>query len=281
MKQQPVIIIGMHRSGTSLLSRILEKAGIFMGVKKEENNEALFFLKFNDWVLKQANATWDNPYCFNFINDTFISHIKRVYDKRQKSMFAIQYLGFQNYLKYREINNIDFKWGWKDPRNTFTLDIWKEIYPGAKILHIYRNPVDVAQSLKVRAEKIEKQFSYNLKKKLKEYLLKGKVGYNHSYRVLSLEGGFELWKEYVEKAFQEKSAFHVKYEDLLQNPKENMGLIFDFLKLGIQESSLEEYIKEFNSDRRYAFRKNPELVCFYKKLKNDELVQKLGYSFKV
>ena len=40
----PIIIIGMHRSGTTLLSKLLEKCGVFMGTKKEENNESIFFL---------------------------------------------------------------------------------------------------------------------------------------------------------------------------------------------------------------------------------------------
>lgn len=71
MRKEPVIIIGMHRSGTSLLSRVLEQTGVFMGNKKDENNEALFFLKFNDWILKQANATWDNPYNYTCVNEEY------------------------------------------------------------------------------------------------------------------------------------------------------------------------------------------------------------------
>ena len=275
---QPVIVIGMHRSGTSMLTRILQEAGLFMGKYRESNDESTFFLDFNNWILKQANASWDNPYCFNFINDTFKSHIKRVYDKRQKSLFAIKYLGIKNFLKYKAINNIDFKWGWKDPRNTFTIDIWKEIYPKAKILHIYRNPVDVAQSLKVRAEKIEKQFKYNYKKKIKENLLRGKVGYTHSYRVLDLYGGFELWKEYLSKALKESEALHIKYEDLLYDSRDKLNEIFQFLELNVSDEKLKEASDKFDPARRYAFFKDADLVDFYKKIQNDDLVKKLEYD---
>ena len=31
MENQPVIIIGMHRSGTSMLTRVLQEAGLFIG----------------------------------------------------------------------------------------------------------------------------------------------------------------------------------------------------------------------------------------------------------
>jgi hypothetical protein len=39
----PVIIIGMSRSGTTLLVEMLEQLGLFAGNKKTRNNEALFF----------------------------------------------------------------------------------------------------------------------------------------------------------------------------------------------------------------------------------------------
>ena len=60
-KRSPIIIIGMHRSGTTMLSKILEDMGVFMGEKKDINNEALFFLNFNRYIFKQTFATWDSP----------------------------------------------------------------------------------------------------------------------------------------------------------------------------------------------------------------------------
>ena len=92
MHQPPVIILGMHRSGTSMLSRILEKLDIFMGWRKEENNEALFFLKFNDWILKQANATWDNPYNYKFVEENFKNLMSKLAERYIKSLRRIEYL---------------------------------------------------------------------------------------------------------------------------------------------------------------------------------------------
>lgn len=276
--KQPVIIIGMHRSGTTMLTRILEKTGLFMGHYKDENDESFFFVNFNKWMMKNANSSWDNPYCFNFINDNFKSHIKRVYDKRQKSLFAIKYLGFKDYWKYKAINNIDFRWGWKDPRNTFTIDIWKEIYPKAKILHIYRNPVDVANSLKVRSMEIEDKYVQNFKIKLKEKLLIGSAGYTDSYRIMDIREGFNLWQEYVYRALKEKSALHIKYEDLLFNPNYKLTEIFQFLELDVDGEKMKHISNYFDSGRRYAFLKNAALVNFYKKIQNNDLVKKLEYD---
>lgn len=42
MHQTPVIILGMHRSGTTMITKILENLGLFVGVEKEINHEALF-----------------------------------------------------------------------------------------------------------------------------------------------------------------------------------------------------------------------------------------------
>ncbi len=57
----PIIFTGMHRSGTSMIGRMLEELGLFVGLRKDENNEALFFQEMNEWLLHQCGASWDDP----------------------------------------------------------------------------------------------------------------------------------------------------------------------------------------------------------------------------
>ena len=38
----PIIIIGMHRSETTLLSKLLEKCGVFMGTKRKRTMNPFF-----------------------------------------------------------------------------------------------------------------------------------------------------------------------------------------------------------------------------------------------
>ncbi|WP_297444278.1 sulfotransferase [Desulfurobacterium sp.] len=192
MRRPLVIIIGMHRSGTSMLSRILGKLGIFMGWKKEQNNEALFFLRFNDWVLKQAHASWDNPYNYTLAGPDFRELMTELANKYIKSIRRVQYLGFPDFFKYRSLKELDFPWGWKDPRNTFTLDIWLKVFPNAKIIHIYRNPIDVAESLRKRTLKYRKNFEWNFKKNVKLLLTRGYIGYGNSVRVENILEGIKL-----------------------------------------------------------------------------------------
>ena len=44
MGTSPIIIIGMHRSGTTMLSRQLEALGVFMGNKKDQQPRGLLLL---------------------------------------------------------------------------------------------------------------------------------------------------------------------------------------------------------------------------------------------
>jgi len=57
----PLILLGMHRSGTSMAARLLERLGVFMGWRKDSNHEADFFRHANEWLLSQAGGAWDHP----------------------------------------------------------------------------------------------------------------------------------------------------------------------------------------------------------------------------
>lgn len=280
MGSWPLIILGMHRSGTTMISQILERLGIFLGSKKEINNEAIFFIKINDWIMRQFNASWDQPDNMNFIDEKRIKTISNAIRRPLKDIRSIEFLGLKKYLIYRDIKRLDIPWGWKDPRTTFTIDIWLEIFPGAKILHIYRNPIDVAESLRKREIELDKTFKMDLTKKLKEYLIKGRVGYISSIRLRYINEGIALWKQYIEKALSIKNnkILHIKYEELLSNPTYLLKEIFDFTEIKYSESDLNEAIKSFKIERRYAFLNNPQLVDIYNKIKDWDILQKLGYE---
>src|SRR5450830_930719 len=97
VKYAPVIILGMHRSGTTMVSELLEKLGLFVGEKKEVNNEALFFILMNTWLMREANATWDNPHNFRFINNFFRKNTRRVLEMHLKSRKSIDLLGSERF----------------------------------------------------------------------------------------------------------------------------------------------------------------------------------------
>ena len=89
----PIIICGMHRSGTSLVSRALESAGLFVGDVKEHNHEAVFFLTLNQWMFEQLGASWDNPYNMRFINDDLAGYLLAVIANIERSSSAVSFTG--------------------------------------------------------------------------------------------------------------------------------------------------------------------------------------------
>ena len=278
---QPIIVIGMHRSGSSLLVKVLQEIGVFMGNDFEENNESMFFNKINDWMLLQAGASWDNPENFNYISDDFKALMAEIVENRLKSIHLKKYLGSTK----RSLSDSGFVWGWKDPRNTFTIDVWKEIFPKARIIHIYRNPMDVISSLiKREASKITvtgNPTKTGLKKKLFGYKLPQERLFYHSFKSLDKQAAFVMWKEYVEKALkvgEENEILNISYESLIDNPLESYNNISAFCNVEVEPKNPESLFQDFDQSRRFAFTKEKELLEFYEKLKDDELVIKLGYG---
>ena len=127
----------MHRSGTSFLARVLEKSGIFMGVVKDHNFEAMHFLSLNQQILWANQGDWHQPVepaaatCPKLDSKT----LYREHFKINGRLASLK-LGFKKPL-----------WGWKDPRNTFTLPCWLQIFPKAKVIYLERDKKQVINSL--------------------------------------------------------------------------------------------------------------------------------------
>ncbi len=269
----PIIIIGMHRSGTSMLTRMLEKLQLFIGWKKDPHYESMLFKFLNGWILVQCGGNWDNPDAIRYLLDNsnyralVMDYIYQVLQTRH----AINYLGTRNFLKYRGFQNLPFAWGWKDPRNTFTLPLWLDLFPQAKIIHVYRHGVDVADSLKRRYQmelSAEKQ-SHENNKRANAYWIQGKrrKGFTDTLRCATLEGGFSLWESYIDQAHKyvleyNDRAIEVKYEDFLQEPAQELQKLANFCNLTVADDDLYATASLANPDRAYAYRNNPVLTEF-------------------
>ncbi len=268
----------MHRSGTSLLTNILSKLGVFIGNDIDENYESLFFVKLNEWAMFQAGATWDNPYNMNFLNEFFISEISEVFIKHTKKRLIKKY-----HSNFRALSLSGKIWAWKDPRNTFTLPVWQKIYDNAKIIHIYRNPVDVALSLQNREYIFQdlkgSKTNTGIKRNFYEKHLIFKRIYSQSIRITNIEEGVKLWQQYTEKAFTYKqNIMHIQYENMLENPLKIITEVSDFIGLKFNTENLEKVVENIKSDRKYAFLNEGNLEYYKKILNNNELAKKLLYD---
>lgn len=277
----------MHRSGTTLISRMLSRLGLFQGNDIVRNHESLFFFRLNEWVLKQAGTTWDNPAPFDIFLRTekarvpLAEYIEYVVTGWRSSGF----IGKMNYFRGKRIDLLDIPWGWKDPRNTITLPLWTDIFPGAKIIHIFRHGVDVASSLKVREEEIASnrlaRFRKHMSLGLYSFYMK-KDGFVNSPRCDEIEGGFSLWKEYTRYALditrtQGDRVLPVRYEDFLYEPVAKLREMSEFCGLEPSDALLRSLSAEVDPGRAFAYRDNESLVEFAEKVIDDPLLEELGY----
>ena len=275
----PIIIIGMSRSGTSMLTRMLDELGLFTGKKVTRNHEAKFFREINDWLLTQSSGGLEDPGSIKYLLQD--SEARSIYGEfiefSMTTPHAISFLGFSNYLKYRTPQNLDIPWGWKDPRNTFTLPFWLDLFPDAKVIHIYRHPLDIANSLitrrkrglsrlKDRHRSFKPFYWYYL---MNKFILKNRVFVD--VRGSTLEQSFSIWKEYLSEARShvdslKDRAIEIKYEDFLEQPVNILKSVSEFCGLGATQDEIDKVASSANKSRAFAYLNDPELKAFSEKI---------------
>ena len=269
----PLIIIGMHRSGTSMVSRMLEATGLFVGHKKDRNHEAVFFLLIDKWLMSQSGGSWENPAPIRYLLENqevramTVDYLRRYLIDSPR---LVSYLGWKNYLQYKSLSNMPTPWGWKCPLTTFTLPLWLELFPNAKVIHVYRQGVDVANSLRKRTIRcLERTPGQDLYYGLKflHWMRPKTGGFIGGMRCATLDGGLSLWEEYVSEARTHirelgERAIEVRYEDLLAEPIRMVSDLVRFCGASPSAAALAKAATLVQKDRAYAYRSCPELNSF-------------------
>ncbi|MBK1699671.1 sulfotransferase family protein [Thiococcus pfennigii] len=269
----PVIVIGMHRSGTSLLTRALEELGLFMGVNTTRNQEARFTNAVNDWLLAQAGAYWFTPEPIDDLlrDDSSRPLIEAYLGGLVAGPACLRFLGLRRYLRYRSLHRVTEPWGWKDPRNSFTLPVWLGIFPRARVLHIMRHGVDVAASLRTRRREALARAEARLARLRPLYTLDptapGRRRLAHAIPCGQLDTALDLWSRYSRRARSHvwalgDRALELRYEDLLAAPQDNLSRIASFCGLSLDEATLVHTAARFDTSRAFAYRRDPELAAF-------------------
>ena len=146
-----VIILGMHRSGTSVLGGLINKMGLNTGgplILPAEDNAKGFFERIdivlqNDYIMKKQKVHYSvETYRYDSLiglNDILTAGLK-------SDFFAEGYRGL-SFLNDR--NN--YPWMLKDPRLCITLRTWLPLLNFIPVvLFTYRHPMDVALSMNKR-----------------------------------------------------------------------------------------------------------------------------------
>ena len=151
-----IFIVGMHRSGTSALTRILSLCGgVLPRALMPANNgnptgywEPLHAAELNDRFLAARSSSWNDP-----------GLRYRDPPRGDPAEFARYVVLIRHYLMLiQELLTCGFKPGGpivlKEPRITALLPFWltaaQDAGFSAKAIHIFRNPGDVARSLAAR-----------------------------------------------------------------------------------------------------------------------------------
>lgn len=134
-----ILILGMHRSGTSCLAGSLQQHGVYLGkvfeqnpYNKKGNRENADIMKLNNDLLEANRGSWDRP--------PLEIHWDREHEKARDAIIE----GFSGSGSH--------VWGFKDPRNLLTFEFWMD---GLKNVNVelvgsYRKPLLAAKSLHTR-----------------------------------------------------------------------------------------------------------------------------------
>lgn len=143
-----IAVLGMHRSGTSMITRMLAAAGMEVGPADElmpataENPTGYWergsMVAINDLVLDRLGMAWDH-----------VPAAPPAGWQQRGELDEIRAHARQVVASYPAGRT----WGWKDPRTSLTLPFWDTVLDElpAAVLCV-RNPLDVAASLSRRGD---------------------------------------------------------------------------------------------------------------------------------
>jgi GT2 family glycosyltransferase len=132
----PLVITGMHRSGTSLIAHFAQESGFLMGrdlYPPDAGNPRGYFedrqiVDFHKRILRRESwQMWD------------AETAPKVFERDRQDALGIV-----------SSRCGETKWGWKDPRTCLFLDFWNSLLPDARYIFLFRNPFLVSDSLRRR-----------------------------------------------------------------------------------------------------------------------------------
>ena len=196
-----VVILGMHRSGTSVLSGLVSAQGFYLGPDEmpvREDNPKGFFenmkvYRLNQSILEAFNTSWDN----HFFTCEQIPP-SDLYDFELKAKAIIK-------EEFSLVKKIFIK----DPRMCLLFPLWEKVLLdmgyNIKVILAYRSPMEVAQSLRSRND-------------------------------MDIEKSLMLWSHYffqAEKTSRSYNRLVVRYNDDFEDLDAFFDLLAKFLEVSI------------------------------------------------
>lgn len=260
----PIFIVGIPRSGTTLLSNMLnvldgfffpDETHFFIQKTRYERHSNYFRKKvtFGEFYFSKRRA-------YNkklSIPKDLINQFNLLSSYKEKFEFILTLKGAKNGVLCE-----------KTPIHMDCIEEIKSIYPEARFILIIRDPRDVFSSLL----KVEWNFMFPYRKRI------------------------ELFKKLIRISHLENVST-IKYEDLISNPSQELIRLCDFLKINFDKKMYTDFnnhkysnfdlkhepwkannTKQLDTSNLYKWKKNNNKLCKYvsEKLKNE--IDYFGYE---
>lgn len=179
-----IIVLGMHRSGTSAVARLLNMMGAYFAPERMElpatvaNPKGYWerrdVVNLHEEIFDELDMAWDQ--ISQFENTSLTETLQQKYASRIQEII----LGLDAYRP----------WMLKDPRLCLLLPLWRPYLEFPVCVHVYRDPIQIAQSLQQRDG-------------------------------ATIQFGMALWEKYTLHAFSNTAnipTILVRYEDVMCDP---------------------------------------------------------------
>lgn len=239
-----LIVLGMHRSGTSVLARLLNLMGAYFGPEgastgaNPENPKGFWERRdvrvLNDHVLHSVGCDWNRVLGFNpsGLPDALVSKFIRRASSLVLEMDAHR------------------PWMLKEPRLCLLLPLWRKVLEVPACIHVYRDPVEVAASLRAR-------------------------------NGIPIEAGMALWERYVRAALDASAGLPsvvISHRQLMKHPVQAVNQLLRRLEV-IGEAGLhmpaQAEVNAFVQSDLYRQKAGNEDLCAYRNAPQVRLFEQL------
>jgi len=213
-----VFVTGMHRSGTSMVARLLNLCGLYLGPEErilppKADNPAGFWenldvYAINDVILQKLGGGWD-----------FLPPGAGAGWEQKSELDALRERA-KGIIKVLSGHD---PWGWKDPRFCFTLPFWQSLLSESRVIICLRHPLEVAGSLMRR---------------------------NGHSRAL----GLHLWLEHNQRLLDQtrpEQRIVTHYDSYFTGPQEELRRVVDWLGWTIPEQTISQACESISRNLRH------------------------------
>jgi hypothetical protein len=145
--RSPIIVLGMHKSGTTLVARLLSDAGVDMGTfdmtRDYDIGNALE--RYETQKLNRRLLRWDKRHSLDILRPLDMRAVGAPELERGREIVA----------RMESANTV---WGFKDPRTCLTYNYWRTVLPTHRVIVVYRDPEEVAAHYLRRSRRHEAPF---------------------------------------------------------------------------------------------------------------------------